>query len=220
MFKSRKLFEYGGIAASLLLIAFGIGAIALSINGRNTVHSNLRAEVVMGTSDMTPSAIKTEAKQAKLPASVSLPTCNVAGHLIDTGSEARCFAQYMRIHSLELTGGYTYSQLGRYEAAANTPKSAIAPGGGTNDAQYAKVDPKTGQPVSDSARDTWVTAIALMNALNASYMAEQVALFGLVVGVALLLSGIGFGVLLAIGGVLRSRPESAEAPGRVPVTAS
>jgi hypothetical protein len=34
-------------------------------------------------------------------------------------------------------------------------------------------------------------------------MAEQVALFGIVVGVALLLTGIGLGVL-ALGGTLRS----------------
>jgi F0F1-type ATP synthase membrane subunit c/vacuolar-type H+-ATPase subunit K len=37
-------------------------------------------------------------------------------------------------------------------------------------------------------------------------MAEQLALFGIVVGVALLLAGIGFGIL-AIGGALRN-PES------------
>jgi hypothetical protein len=38
-------------------------------------------------------------------------------------------------------------------------------------------------------------------------MAEQLAIFGIVVGVALLLSGIGFGVL-TIGGALRTRTES------------
>ena len=38
-------------------------------------------------------------------------------------------------------------------------------------------------------------------------MAAQISLFGVVVGVALLLAGIGFGVL-AIGGALRS-PETA-----------
>jgi hypothetical protein len=35
-----------------------------------------------------------------------------------------------------------------------------------------------------------------------AYMAEQLALFGIVVGVALLLTGIGF-LVLAIGGALR-----------------
>ena len=48
---------------------------------------------------------------------------------------------------------------------------------------------------------------ALTTALDTSYLASQLALFGIVVGVALLLAGIGFGVL-AIGGALRT-PEKA-----------
>jgi hypothetical protein len=220
MFKSRKIFEYGGIAASLILIAFGIGAIVLSANGRSTVHSNLQQEAVVGTPDMTPSGIKTEAKQAKLPSGITLPSCSVAGKAIDTGSRARCFAQYMRIHALEATGGFTYAQMGRYQALTNAPSSELAKGGGTDNPKFAAIDPKTQQPVANGLRDVWVTETALSTALNTSYMAEQVALFGLVVGVALLLSGIGFGVLLAIGGVLRRRPELAEASGGVPVAAS
>jgi hypothetical protein len=42
-----------------------------------------------------------------------------------------------------------------------------------------------------------------------SYMAEQMALFGIVVGIALLLSGIGF-IVLTLGGALRRR--EVEAP--------
>jgi hypothetical protein len=36
----------------------------------------------------------------------------------------------------------------------------------------------------------WVTETALTTALNMAYMAEQLALFGIVVGVALLLAGV------------------------------
>ena len=50
---------------------------------------------------MTPEAIAQEAQDAGLPASIELPTCNVADKSIDTGSEAKCFADYMRIHALE-----------------------------------------------------------------------------------------------------------------------
>ncbi len=64
-----------------------------------------------------------------------------------------------------------------------------------------------GRPVDNGARNLWVTETALTTALNTSYMAEQLALFGVVVGVALLLSGIGFAIL-AIGGALRN-PETA-----------
>jgi hypothetical protein len=58
--------------------------------------------------------------------------------------------------------------------------------------------------VNNGRRDLWVTYTALTTALNSAYMASQMALFGIVVGVALLLSGIGFGIL-ALSGALRSR---------------
>ena len=64
-----------------------------------------------------------------------------------------------------------------------------------------------GQPQSNGARDIWVTETALATALQSSYMAEQLSLFGIVTGVALLLSGIGFGILV-LGGVLRNRDEA------------
>jgi hypothetical protein len=41
-----------------------------------------------------------------------------------------------------------------------------------------------------------------------SYMAEQVALFGIVVGIALLLAGIGF-LILTLSGALRARTAAA-----------
>ena len=43
-----------------------------------------------------------------------------------------------------------------------------------------------------------MTETALTTALNVSYMAQQIALFGLIVGIALLLSGIGFIILALI----------------------
>ena len=54
-----------------------------------------------------------------------------------------------------------------------------------------------------------MTETSLSTALNLSYMAEQLALFGIVVGFALMLTGIGF-LVLAIGGALRHA--RAEAP--------
>jgi hypothetical protein len=216
MFTSRRFFEYGGIAASLILVAFGIAAIVLGLNGRSTVHSNLNQEAIVGTPDMTPSAIKAEAQQAKLPPSIALPSCSVAGKTVNNGGSARCFAQYMRIHALEATGGYTYAQMGRFQALPTAPASQLAKGGGTDNPKFAVIDAKTKQPVSNGLRDVWITETALATALNTSYMAERLALFGMVVGIALLLSGIGFAVL-TIGGALRRRPEAGQAPERAPV---
>src|SRR5437867_6427793 len=161
MFTNKRFFEYGGIAASIILVAFGIAAIVLGVNGRSTVQSSLKQEAIVGTPDMTPSAIKAEAKQAGLPASIKLPTENVAGETIDNGSRARAFANYMRIHTLEATKGYTYSQMGRYIAKDGTPSSDLAPGGGTNNDKFAVIDPTTTRPVANGARDIWVTETAL-----------------------------------------------------------
>ncbi len=203
----RKVFELGGIVAAAILIAFGITAIVMGINGRSTVHKNLKQEYIVGTPDMTPAAIKAEAKQAKLPTSIPLPTCSVAGKSIDTGDRARCFAKYIRIHTLEATSGLTYAQMGRYAAKPGTPAKLTDSLGGTNDPKYALTDPKTKQPVDNGRRAIWNTSLGLQTALNTSYMAEQISLFGVVMGIALLLAGIGFGIL-AIGGALRS-PETA-----------
>ena len=47
----------------------------------------------------------------------------------------------------------------------------------------------------------WVTETALTTALNTSYFAERVAYFSIVMGIALLLTGIGF-LVLTLGGAL------------------
>ena len=198
----RRIFEIGGIVAAVVLIALGIVAVVMGFNGRSTVQNGLKQEFIVGSSDMTPDAIAAEAEQAKLPSSIALPTCDVADEPIDTGTEAKCFAEYMRIHALEASGGYTYAQMGRYQAKPDTPASQLAVGGGTDNADYAVVDEKTGQPVSNGARNLWVTETALATALNAGYMADRISLFGIVVGITLLITGLGFGIL-ALGGALR-----------------
>jgi len=208
----RKVFEIGGIVAAAVLVAFGIGALVMGVNGRSTVRDSLKLEQIVGSPDMTPALIKAEAKDAGLPSSVALPTVSVANQPINTGARARAFASYMRIHTLEATGNLTYSQMGRYIAKPGTPVKLTDGKGGTNDSTYAALDPKTQQPVANGARDLWVTETALTTALNTSFMAEQLSLFGIVVGIALLLAGIGFGIL-AVAGALRS-PEGLVRFGR------
>jgi len=207
----KKALEIGGVIASIVLIAFGIAAIAMGIDGNQTVKDNLAAEQIEGTPDMTPAAIEKEVEEAGLgDRDISLPDCDVAGELIDSGDEARCFAEYVRIHALEATGGYTYAQMGRFEAKPDAPKAELAEGGGTDNEEFAAVDPETEYFADNGEREIWVTATALTTALNASYMADRLSLFGIVVGIALLLTGIGFGVLVATGAVRerRSAPRS------------
>ena len=180
----RKLFVIGGIIAGLVLATFGAAAISMGIDGRTTVRDSLKQEqIVFGAAD-DPAVAKFAAQWADKP--------------LQTGTQARAFAQIMHEHALEASDGLAYSQMGRF-VSAKDPESPA----GTSDEAVALKDEK-GNPVSNSARNTWVTETALSTALNVSYMAEQMALFGIVVGIALLLSGFGF-IILALGGALRGR---------------
>jgi hypothetical protein len=173
----RNLLRYGGIAASVILIALGIGAIVTGVNGRDQVRSDLAREQIVGTPDST-----------------------IPGQKVDTGKEAHAFAAIMRHHTLEATGNQTYAQMGRFLDANGKP---------TNDQKAAAIDPKTKQPVENGLRNMWVTETALSTALNTAYFAEQVATFAIVMGFALLLSGIGFGILaLRALGPIEVRKES------------
>jgi hypothetical protein len=216
----RRFFEIGGVVAAAILIAFGIASIVMASNGQSTVNTSLEAQQIYGTPDMTPTAIKPEVVSAQAaqtalfarykaagikatPSAIKAPSCSVAGDFVNSGERARCFAEYMWIHTMGATNGLTYSQMGRYQALPSAPFKATDGIGGTNDPKYAVQNAQTKQPVDNGRRDLWVTYTALTTALNASYMASQIAMFGIVVGVALLLSGFGFGIL-AIGGALRN----------------
>lgn len=191
----RKLLEWGGFGAGAILIAFGVVAIVMGFSGRATVADSLKQEKIVGGADMTPALIAKEAKEAGLTNVANMPTVAVAGKAINTGPRARAFASYMRIHALEASGGFTYAQMGRFMAKPDAPKAQLAVGGGTDNPQFALIDTATKQPVANGARNLWVTETALTTALNTSYMADRLGLFGIVVGIALLLSGIGFIVL-------------------------
>ena len=69
----RKLFQYGGIAASIVLIAFGIGSIYMGVDGRDRVRDDLAREQIVGTEDST-----------------------IPGQKVDTGAEAQAFADVIR----------------------------------------------------------------------------------------------------------------------------
>ena len=94
----------------------------------------------------------------------------------------------------------------------------LTPSGEDTSDEAAAAKTPDGRPVENGLRNMWVTETALATALNMSYMAEQLSLFGIVVGVALLLTGIGF-LVLAIGGALR-RTEASASTGSTRHTAA
>jgi hypothetical protein len=200
--KNRRVLEIGGVVAGALMVAFGIGALIMSVNARSTVSDEIQRENIVGSADMNPTDIEAAMKEAGLEG-VAVPSCDVAEQPIESGSDARCFAQYLRIHALESSGGLTYAQMGRFLAASDPSDPT-----GTSDEEAALKD-ADGKPVANATRNSWVTATALATALNVSYMAEQIALFGLIVGIALLLSGIGFVILALVVLGKHSKPTAA-----------
>jgi len=175
----HPFFKYGGIVASLILIAFGIGSMITGLNGRSEVRDTLKQEQIVGTPDMDKS---------------------IANKPIDTGAKAKLFAAGIRKHTLEASDGQLYSQMGQFLTPA---------GKQTSDPKAAAIDKATGKPVPNAARNIWVTETALSTALSTSFFAESVAKFAIVMGFALLLTGIGFLVL-----VLRLPVAAADAAGR------
>lgn len=171
----KRFLEFGGIIAGIVLIAFGAAAIYMGIDGRMQVRDSLKQEQIFfgGVED---EAVATHASQW-------------AEQQVVTGEQARAFGLVIREHALEGSQGLAYAQMGRFLAAANPDNLA-----GTSDPALALKDDE-GNPVPNTARNTWVTATALSTALNMSFLAEQIALFGIVVGIALLLTGIGLIIL-------------------------
>jgi hypothetical protein len=175
--KRNRLWEFGGFFAGALLILFGAVAIYMGVVGRATVQDSLKDEQVYFSTaaDEDPATDKYASQWY--------------GEQVTSGDQARAFAKIMREHQLERTEGLTYAQMGRYVAAANPDDPA-----GTSDEGAALKD-EEGSPVANPARSSWVTAVAITTALNTSYMAEQLSVFGMVMGVALLLTGIGLVIL-------------------------
>jgi hypothetical protein len=175
--KDGKLAKIGGYISGGVLICFGIAVIALGIYGFMFTRDSIKDEgITFGPA--TDPAVQEHAEKW-------------AGEPVETGSQALAFAEIMREHTLASTNGLTYAQMGRYQSADDPSDPA-----GTNDEAEAAKD-ENGQPISNGSRDIWVTETALTTALNMAFMSEMLAIFSIVVGIALLLAGIGF-VILAL----------------------
>jgi hypothetical protein len=201
----------GGVVACLLLIAAGIAYIVTGVIGRDTVKGNVSRELIAGSPDTSPDAIRAGLKEAGLENVPDIPTCTLAEREVTTGADAKCFADYMRMHAFESSAGLTYAQTGRFALASNPsdPK-------GTSDEALALKDEK-GKPVPNGPRSTWVTETALATGLNMAYFADQVGLFGIVVGIMMIIIGVGLGVLTVFGfGLTPWRAPAASEPAAAP----
>ena len=180
-----RLLRIGGYLSGGVLIAFGIAVIVLGVWGFSFTRDHIEREgIVFGP--IEDPAVAEHAEQW-------------AGEPVDTGRKALAQAEIMREHTLSGTGGLTYAEMGRYQSAANPDDPA-----GTNDEEAAAKD-DSGEPISNGARNIWVTETALATALDMGFMSEMLAIFSIVIGIALLLTGIGL-VILAKAVFGRPRP--------------
>ena len=173
--REGKALRIGGYISGGVLILFGVIVIALGIWGIAFTRDHLEQEgIVFGP--VSDPAVAEHAEEW-------------AGEQVTTGSQALAFAEVMREHTLASTDGLTYAQMGQYQSAEDPADPA-----GTNDEAAAAKD-ESGQPISNGARDIWVTETALTTALNMSFMSEMLSVFSIIVGIALLLTGIGLVIL-------------------------
>lgn len=205
MTKTKKVLWGGGVISGVLLVVLGAVWIFAGVNARGEVHDTITQEQIVGSPDMSPTTIVAGIKEAGLEGKVDVPSCSVADKTIDSGDEARCFAEYMRVHALESTGGRTYSMMGRFLDAKGEEVFT--------EAEAAKGP--TGRPVSNPARDLWVSQRALATGLELAYVGEQVSLFSIATGILFVIIGIGFLVMIFAGGILGSpfsKDSTPEAP--------
>ena len=179
----RKLWEIGGFVAGGVLIVFGIVAIFLGVNGfiddprlDQGRGDHVRHGRRSGRCEVR-RAVGRRASRDRRPGALLRPVHARSRARVDGRADLRA------------------------DGALPVGEDPDDPAGTSEPTEAAKAD---GQPISNAARDIWITETALTTALNVCYMAERLAVFGIVVGVALLLTGIGL-VILAFAVFGRAR---------------
>ena len=165
----------GGYISGGLLIFFGVAVVVLGVWGFAFTRDHIEREGISF------GPIEDPAVAEHAP--------DWAGEPVDTGRKALAQAEIMREHTLSNTGGLTYAEMGQYQSAED-PSDPV----GTNDPEAAAQD-ENGEPISNSARNIWVTETALATALDMGFMSEMLSIFSIIVGIALLLTGIGLVIL-------------------------
>ena len=113
---------------------------------------------------------------------VSTPDATPPNALVTSAAAARSLAEVIREHTLEATGGRTY---------AETPQYLDHDGNPTSDADAARKDERTGQPVENPELTLWFQSTTLQTALMQAYLGARVGELTAGLGAALVLAGAG-----------------------------
>jgi hypothetical protein len=117
------------------------------------------------------------------------------GLQVNSAHRAEKMAQIIDHHSLESSGGLTYSQMGRFAVASGDPA-------GTND-EAAALKGADGKPVANSLRNTLFQASALRTSLYTSVMAFNIGDLVIGLGAMIAVLGVAFiGLGIALEGLV------------------
>lgn len=117
------------------------------------------------------------AQNITTPDDASIPNTPVSGI-----STALSMADIIQFHAAASGNGLTYAQMGRFAVASGDPA-------GTNNRDEAALD-AAGNPVSNQARNTQLTAASLVTSLSLSAMAIGAAYGAIALGLGFTLLGI------------------------------
>lgn len=158
----KKAFPIALAILGLMFLVGGGFAVQQGFDARNQVKAELLSQNIT------------------TPADASIPNA-----VVKDAATARSMAAIIDKHALASSGGKTYSELGRFVAAA---------GGDTND-EAAALKGADGRPVANPIRNVAFQASALRTSLLTSVMAFEIS--KLVIGLGVLVLALG----LAVGGV-------------------
>jgi hypothetical protein len=143
------------------------------------------------------------AQNITTPEDASIPNAPV-----NSMATALSMANIIQHHAADSGGGLTYAQMGRFAVEGADPA-------GTNNRDEALLD-AAGNPVSNQARNTQLTAAGLVTSLSLSAMAIGIAYAAIALGVGFavlgfVITGLGYALLGLI------TPEVAERFGLKPI---
>jgi hypothetical protein len=144
------------------------------------------------------------AQNITTPEDASIPNAPV-----NSIATALSMANIIQHHAADRGGGLSYAQMGRFAVESGDPAGTSNPDEALKDAN--------GEPVSNAARDTQLTAAGLVTSLSLSAMAMGTSYAAILLGVAFTLLGI---VIAGLGYALLGliTPEVAERFGIRPIT--
>ena len=183
--RMSKLYVYAGIAASVIMIAIGIGAIAIGLSGRSEVRGQDRGGADHGHARYEPG--RHPRRRRGGGDRDGRPGLHRRGRACRRRIEREMLR---RVHAHPRARGHGRPDL-RGDAALHR-QGRQSPRRRSRTPQWTR---RQASRSSNPQRNIWVTETALGTALNTSYFAEQVAEFSIVMGLCLLLAGIGFLVL-------------------------